>query len=369
MEQPLIRQVLFEHIAKELLHGDPRGLDDETPLLEWGIIDSLSMINLLVFIDEQFGIRVPDDAVTPEHFRDLRSLVALLTTLPKDDELASALDPRGVARTTVPSGTSSEHCSLGDGADYHFLRTSGASPVWVILPSLGSSSSSWADVLRAIAGDQASITVDMAGFGASRSPRSRLTLRDHVESTIGLLEQLRLDDVVLIGHSAGGIMAAEIARRAPERVRALVLTGVGHFDDWRAFWTELCALAESASRFFARAYYSPPALSPRASQLWEQMVATPAYRGFLDEPDFAALPALFDLLRVPTLFVLGANDRIVAAAAVEAASARIAHSRIDRLSRCGHFPEIERSQELLALVRNFLQSCAPHPPPAGGRHG
>ena len=68
-------------VGSELLDGRSAGLDEHTPLLEWGVIDSLSVAELLSFTSERFEIDVPQSDVTPENLKDLDSYVGLLTRL------------------------------------------------------------------------------------------------------------------------------------------------------------------------------------------------------------------------------------------------------------------------------------------------
>jgi acyl carrier protein len=72
---------LKRFVASELLDGRGAGLDEHTPLLEWGVIDSLSVAELLSFTSERFEIDVPQSDVTPENLKDLDSYVGLLTRL------------------------------------------------------------------------------------------------------------------------------------------------------------------------------------------------------------------------------------------------------------------------------------------------
>lgn len=63
-------------------HLDGRAsLDDDTPLLEWGILDSLALADLLAFIERRFALRVPIDAVTAGNFGSLGAIAALLAAL------------------------------------------------------------------------------------------------------------------------------------------------------------------------------------------------------------------------------------------------------------------------------------------------
>ena len=70
-----------QFVVDELLDGRDTGLDDHTPLLAWGVLDSLSVNQLLSFTHERLGIEVPQNEVTPDNLRDLDSYVGLLTRL------------------------------------------------------------------------------------------------------------------------------------------------------------------------------------------------------------------------------------------------------------------------------------------------
>jgi acyl carrier protein len=68
-------------VVRELLDGRDTGLDEHTPLLAWGVLDSLSVTVLLRFTNERFGIEVPHSEVAPQNLKDLDSYVALLMRL------------------------------------------------------------------------------------------------------------------------------------------------------------------------------------------------------------------------------------------------------------------------------------------------
>ena len=68
-------------VVRELLDGRDTGLDEHTPLLAWGVLDSLSVNVLISFTNERFGIEVPQGEVAPQNLKDLDSYVALLMRL------------------------------------------------------------------------------------------------------------------------------------------------------------------------------------------------------------------------------------------------------------------------------------------------
>ena len=65
---------LAEYIEKEIAYdrAEPH-VSPEEPLLD-GLIDSTSMLRLVLFIEERFGVRVEDDELVPENFETVRNL-------------------------------------------------------------------------------------------------------------------------------------------------------------------------------------------------------------------------------------------------------------------------------------------------------
>ena len=66
-------------IANELLYGDEQGLGYDTNLLDSGVIDSMSLLRLISFLEEHFQIQVPDEAVIPDNFRSLSAIETFLS--------------------------------------------------------------------------------------------------------------------------------------------------------------------------------------------------------------------------------------------------------------------------------------------------
>jgi acyl carrier protein len=69
-----------EYIVQHHLDGEP-DLDRRTPLLEWGVIDSFALTDVLAFVEEEFELPVPAAELTPENLRDLDAIGALLARL------------------------------------------------------------------------------------------------------------------------------------------------------------------------------------------------------------------------------------------------------------------------------------------------
>jgi acyl carrier protein len=66
--------VLKEYIREELMNGANGELDESENLLAAGIIDSLGILRLVSFVEEKFGIEVPDEDVTIDNFQSVKSM-------------------------------------------------------------------------------------------------------------------------------------------------------------------------------------------------------------------------------------------------------------------------------------------------------
>jgi acyl carrier protein len=68
-------------VVDELLDGRGAGFDEQTPLLAWGVIDSLSAAELVTFTEDRLGVEVPQREVTPENLENLDAYVGMLSRL------------------------------------------------------------------------------------------------------------------------------------------------------------------------------------------------------------------------------------------------------------------------------------------------
>ncbi len=74
--------VLTAFIRDRLVPGELRDRFDETsPLLEWGVLDSVSIATLLGFIRRELGVTVPAAQIESANFTDARSVAAMVRRL------------------------------------------------------------------------------------------------------------------------------------------------------------------------------------------------------------------------------------------------------------------------------------------------
>lgn len=58
--------------------ADPQALGDEDSLLDAGIIDSTGVLDLIGFVESQFGIKVDDEEILPENLDSIAKLAAFV---------------------------------------------------------------------------------------------------------------------------------------------------------------------------------------------------------------------------------------------------------------------------------------------------
>jgi len=74
-----VETIISDYISRELV-PDPAllPLSNDTLLLDSGILDSLSLLRLVVFLEEQFGITLGDADLLPENFASVNAICAYL---------------------------------------------------------------------------------------------------------------------------------------------------------------------------------------------------------------------------------------------------------------------------------------------------
>src|SRR5208282_6697113 len=81
----------------------------------------------------------------------------------------------------------------------------------------------WAAVINQLEklGDRA-YAVDLPGHGMNRVDRSKVTLQSYVDSVADFIERHDLKNVVLAGHSLGGLSIPGVAAKIPSRIKRVV---------------------------------------------------------------------------------------------------------------------------------------------------
>lgn len=73
---------LVDYVKNELLEGaELEELTTETPLLEWGVLNSMQTARLVSWIREELGVQIPPTQVVSRNFQTLRTVAELVERL------------------------------------------------------------------------------------------------------------------------------------------------------------------------------------------------------------------------------------------------------------------------------------------------
>jgi len=200
------------------------------------------------------------------------------------------------------------------------------------------------------------------GFGASEQPRAFDTIDDLAYFYLDLLDQLDLTDTIVVGVSLGAWIAAEIAVKSTARLARLILAnavGIKTGDRETRDIADIFALTEqeyleltycdpNAGR---RDYKSLPPAEVLAAARAREATARFAWSPYFHNP---RLKSRLHRIRIPTLFLWGAHDRMVGEAYGRAYCAMIPGARFETIERAGHFPHQERPQAFAKRVLHFM---------------
>jgi pimeloyl-ACP methyl ester carboxylesterase len=254
----------------------------------------------------------------------------------------------------------------------------GSGPAVVMLHGLGSSIYTWKDVLPVLAGDHDVVAVDLPGFGESDQPPDLAGSR-FPPLVVELMDRLDIPRAAVVGHSMGGAAAVGVAASRPDRVSALVLLDSAGFNlapESRPWILRLVGSGAAAAglewlhvrglllRLALRQVFHDRSLvtKERFDEYLAPLVrpgAIASIRSLLLERgrEAAAFPELVRRVRAPTLVVWCRDDSWIPVAQADLFEAAIPGARQQVLDGCGHMPQEERPQDVVRLIREFVQTA------------
>jgi pimeloyl-ACP methyl ester carboxylesterase len=114
-----------------------------------------------------------------------------------------------------------------NGIRLHRLGRGGEKPPLVLAHGFSDSGACWASLIRVLVRDWSVVAYDARGHGDSGAPDAGYSGEDQADDLLGLLDALRLEHPVLMGHSMGGETVGWAAVKRPGAIRALVLEDSG----------------------------------------------------------------------------------------------------------------------------------------------
>lgn len=275
------------------------------------------------------------------------------------------LRERGLQRFAELDGTRVSFAEAGEG------------PPVLLVHGLGGSAYDWRANLEPLArGGLRVLAVELLGAGLSDKPANG----DYsVPGLAALLRQLAdvlgLGRIGLVGNSLGGAVALAFAQAWPDRLRSLVVIDPACYREPLPYYLRLCrirglphlGLSLLPDRPLVRGIlhglfgdpdhvtdadideYTAELRQPRRK---EAMLATFDHLLF-DDP--AAFERGLRAIRVPTLILWGARDRLLPAEQAQRLNADIERSILRILPRAGHVPHQEFPDRVNRLLSRFLK--------------
>jgi pimeloyl-ACP methyl ester carboxylesterase len=196
------------------------------------------------------------------------------------------------------------------------------------------------------------------GFGQSDLPRGMSSVDDMSYLYLDLLEQLDLRDVVVVGASFGGWLAAEIATKTTERLSRLVMIGALGVKLGPRDKSDIVDIyATPRSRWEALSFHDPKFAQRDYAALSEEELTVIA-RNREATALFAWNPYMYNpklkhrlhRIRVPVLFLWGASDRFAPPEYGKGYCAAIPGAKFETIAEAGHFPHIEQPEAVAHRV-------------------
>ncbi len=210
----------------------------------------------------------------------------------------------------------------------------------------------------ALAGSGRSILPTHPGFNAQPRPDWFHSVEELVLAYLALIERLDLHDVIVVGNSFGGWLAAELALRGSQRISAIVLMNAVGIEP-NEETGEIADPAKLGPKIAEYAFHDPGrfALTPTNPEAAAIMAANQkvlrVYGGeyFMYDP---GLRSRLSRIAIPSLFIWGESDRICTPAYGRQFSNLLPSSRFELIPKAGHFPQIEQLGGVTELISRFV---------------
>jgi pimeloyl-ACP methyl ester carboxylesterase len=232
---------------------------------------------------------------------------------------------------------------------------------------------------------------DQIGFGKSSKPHAyQFSFSQLAENTKAVLDELKIDKAIVLGHSMGGMVATRFTLLYPEKVQKLILENPIGLEDYKtfasyqtidqAYQSELKNTAETYKNYQLKFYYDNK--WKQEYQPWLDLIA--GWTLHKDYPQVAWDAALttdmiynqpvcyeFKNIKVPTLLIIGTRDRTAIGKdrapkelqpkmgqyqeLGKKTQHEIAGSKLVEIENVGHLPHIEVYPKFIEALYNFIQ--------------
>ncbi len=255
------------------------------------------------------------------------------------------------------------------------VQCMGRGPAILLLHGTGASSHSWRELAPILAKRFSVVAPDLPGHGFSARPEpGMLSLPGMAQSLDSLLRALKLSPELVVGHSAGAAVAAQMCLRhdlAPRwlvsingallplrGIAGLFYTPMARFLAGGGFWAEWlarrAARRQAVERLIER---TGSAIAAEGIDLYVRLLSatshTAAALDMMARWDLNALQRELPNLHPRVLLVVGEKDLMVPPAQAERLRRLLPSAKIKRLADCGHLLHEEQPRQMALLIESL----------------
>lgn len=237
-----------------------------------------------------------------------------------------------------------------------------AAPPVVLIHGLGADLTLWDGVVAQLPGVRL-LRYDLRGHGRSDAPPGPYTMGGLIRDCERVLEHFGLRDAVVVGISAGGLVAQGLAVKRLDLVRGLVLSNTATRIATAEIWAERVAFV----RANGVGAIVDPAMEQTFGRNWRAAVGMPLVRAMLEATDpegwmgVAAAVAGSDFyqttatLTLPTLVLAGSEDAATPPDMQRELVELILGAEFHLIRRAGHLPPVDQPAAFADALTGFLR--------------
>jgi pimeloyl-ACP methyl ester carboxylesterase len=218
----------------------------------------------------------------------------------------------------------------------------------VILPGWNNTGDTWRDMIEKFSAHNPQIT-ELPGFGKIPIIDSSWGVSDYARFAVALIEKQNLQEVVLVGHSFGGRLAAEIASSNPPWLKAVILYAAPCIYRPATKTKIIIRLAKIAKRIGIRSksFYPNQELLEA-----EKLGLGQIYRNVIGYDQTEQLKKI----ATPTLILWGAEDLEAPVRLAPEMQQLIQNSELEIVDKAGHQLHLTHPHLFYGKLQQFIQS-------------
>jgi pimeloyl-ACP methyl ester carboxylesterase len=198
------------------------------------------------------------------------------------------------------------------------------------------------------------LAIDLPGFGLSQAPISAFNVLDYANIVAAFIVKLKLDNVVLVGHSFGGRVAIKVASKYSGLVANLVLVDSAGFatDDLKK---NIFAVAAK----IVKPLFKPKFMQPVRTKIYQRIgaedyVATPNLQKTFVEVSGEDLSRDMQTVTCPTLVIFGDEDKDTPLEFGQKMNSLIPNSKLIIIPSASHFSFLDQPEIFVKSLCNFI---------------